>query len=146
MFDEKYMKEGGKEFESLVEALLVLRCCSGFSCRECYRNMFRDVGTMRGGEEACGVHHKARDYITKITGKNCDNDRELVISSYELIMNKAPKVEIKEEGDKTCANCLHSQMHTSGIRFCHSFGNFVHEDGFCYRWKSDKIEVETACG
>lgn len=144
MYDKKYLEEGNvKEIATVEDALLILateRICG--SCRECPVRMYE---ASKGGD--CNrTLDKARKFLAKHYGTDTDKDGWKNVVSKELCAHLGSNhTQTDEEAcEGTCATCLSSDMHPSGIRFCHSWHNFTHDDGFCYRYKSDKIEGEAA--
>lgn len=150
MFDEKWMKEGGKPIESVADVGLILCACDNFGCKKCARNMYRPKGVELGGTEACqGVKAEAAKFLGELLGRDVKVEQvELVFALAEAMALEKPKQPglpckvIDTPLEERCSTCTRSKMHPSGIRYCESFGNFVHEDGFCYRYEDGKMEVE----
>lgn len=139
MFDEKYMQSHDKPVESVEDALFIMTArqfCGGTPCSKCALIMY--------GEDCSAVKDKANK-ILGVDGKGNGDKKQQVM--YEMIFEKGlQKPEEPEQTCKgTCAECYFSKMHTSGIRWCEKFCNFVHEDVYCYRFSpSDNMEAEGA--
>lgn len=151
------MKDG--KVESLKEAIALILAhdrCNGQDCRCCPMNVDRNghpsSGECEGNMDRVDEYWEKRfgvKYFYKSVHKD-DPARE----AYDLIIGLGsgkpkedePKKEERKEEAKTCETCLHSDMHPSGILFCKSFHNFVHENGFCYRHDDGKMDEETTCG
>lgn len=143
MFDEKYMESHDKPIDSIEDAMMILlteRNCSGVDCDECAIRMYAKSGD-------CGVVvNKAREFLDirenpleaqeKIYGALLGGTKKLRRSPPQ----KSPRERPTLVRANTCAGCLHSKMHSSGILFCESFHNFVHEGGFCYRHEHGNME------
>lgn len=152
-------KEQTKEITTQKEALALLAArfnCAGQGCIDCPMQYYYD-------EECSTTMHKLTEKLAplmaqffgvsdaKVFAPHFAKEKPAV-AAYDAVMAmdipeivlQDQKPEQKDEPKKEgrCFTCLMSQMHTSGILWCKSFGNFVHEDGFCYRYKSDKIETE----
>ena len=156
MFDEKWMDGStDKPIETVEDAVIIAvaraTCNNVDSCKYCAIHMYdhsnhlcREVsGKAEDVLRANGIHLDIDD----LDDEDGECVQELVYDYIHKIGAFAGKPKPEPEPEKpscdgTCSTCLHSRMHTSGILFCKSFGNFVHEDGFCYRFASDKIEAE----
>lgn len=134
-----------REVESLKEAIALIvahDACSSQSCDTCPMNADRN-GNPGNGE--CGGNKRRVDkFWKKRFGVNYFNGRpkDSARAAYDFIMGSDLDKEKPKEKPKagTCATCLFSQMHPSGIRFCKSWHNFTHNNGFCYRYDDGKIE------
>lgn len=144
MFDEKYMKSHGKTIDTIEDALMVsgaVARCAGSSCSECAIRMYAKDGD-------CDIARKKADKFMKENGEEFDFKLQVPADFVlkqgieaqqalydELFGHKAPSEEKKAISKGTCAECMNAQMHSSGILWCKSFGNFVHSDGYCYRFE-----------
>lgn len=144
------MKDG--KVESLEEAIALMVAkfhCAGQDCNTCPMNV--DEDGEYGAYGRCGSNTRAvRRFLAEHFNQSFDG-ADPAVPAYDFAMGLKWEWRKKEEEPKhkverdvepckgTCEACLHSEMHTSGIRFCKQFHNFVHEDGFCYRFESDKI-------
>lgn len=137
MFDEKYTKSHYKKIESAEDALIICiasALCSGTSCVECARRMY--------GKGDCHIEKRAAEKWLEENGYDGPKKQQFV---YERLFAKQPIEETPAIRKGTCSECGNSEMHASGIRWCKKFSNFVHEDGYCYRFApSDKMEKEGA--
>lgn len=136
IYDKKWFEHRSKPMETLEDALCYvagrLNCgdCSG-----CPVHLYH-TGCTNSNNHNKEIARKAM----KLLGADIDfsSDEKM----YASINAMEGKVRTSKQSAKkgTCATCLFSQMHTSGILFCKSWHNFTHDDGFCYRYDGGKIE------
>ena len=155
MYDEKYFKKGNiKKIETVEQAKAIMffySHCGG--CNTCPIRMFEknkgnNCGSVKTEAERFlkdnGVDYDfSKDSVKNVTRGHLYNAIESGVYDYtrENTFGVAPATSTKG----TCSACLHSQMHASGILWCKSFHNFVHGDGYCYRFSpSDNMEEEKA--
>lgn len=131
IYDKKWLKNHDKPMETVEDALCYVagRMNCG-NCSECPVHLYH-IGCSSPDMRAKAM---------KILGADIDfsSDEKM----YASINAMEGKVRTSKQSAKkgTCATCLFSQMHPSGIRFCKSWHNFTHDDGFCYRYDDGKIE------
>lgn len=150
MFDEKWMKgKEDKPIETIEDAMMVMiahNFCSGVNCKDCFMHQYNHENNNCGA-----TRNKALEFIYKHFGMEVKKgDRGLAGQEkvYKALFENGclgklsgKKEEPKRSGNGTCEGCYFSKMHTSGIRWCEKFHNFVHEDGYCYRFRtSDTME------
>ena len=158
-FDKKRFgnhEAGSKTIESIEDILFINTCrykCGGTPCGDCGMKLYTtscvsvDSIVVDWLNEEIGADNDFFERITK-GKKGLDAQEEAYRAIFEdplWMPPKKPTFGANEEAGRcegTCSGCRYSQMHTSGILFCKSFGNLVHEDGFCYRYESDKIEEQ----
>lgn len=145
------MKDG--KVESTREAIALMFAhvnCHGQDCDTCPMN--RGANGEEGKGRCSDNKERVQKFFEETFGAAHFLDaNDPALDAYDFIMNmdlgKAKKEKPKEEPKSgTCETCFHSAMHPSGILFCKSFHNFVHENGFCYRYVDGKMDEETACG
>lgn len=146
MFDKKYMDSRDKPLESIEDALMVIAAkenCGGVNCSECALTMYGN---------GCGTYvDKAYKILFERFGIRFGKHGLTTQQSvYDQIFRAGKVKEVTwvipsgavRTGKETCETCQHSRMAESGIRFCGHFFNFVHKDGFCYKYKPVKMEIE----
>lgn len=136
-FKEWMKGEEDKPIDSLEDAVMILAArqnCNAGGCDSCPIHAY-DHTDLKCGERTC-------EALVFITGS-----KENVFTYCEsrnlrknLVNAPFKKRQALKKMQGTCATCLFSQMHPCGIRFCKSWHNFTHEDGFCYRYDDGKIE------
>ena len=144
MFDENWMTgKENKPIDSVEDALMALSAnlhCSGVSCKECAMHMYDKT------DGRCG---QTRNNATKFLVNELLGDLELGGAKgverqqiiYEHLFDRFGGLAFKKRDepqddvprDGTCATCVRSKMHTSGIYWCESFG-------FCYRFDDGKMD------
>jgi len=136
MFDEKYndfVHNHNKPMDTLEDAIMYLvgkKVCG--SCSLCPAQMYEDVCSEKW-EEAIKIATNALGNVSPESEKDIANE-----ILYTYLFEKKQKANPK---DARCDQCAHSFMRECGIRWCKRFGNFVHENGYCYRYEpSDKME------
>ena len=146
MYDKKWMKsKEDKPIDTIEDALMVivanLMCAGG--CNKCAMHMYDH------SDSKCGTtKDKAMRFLCEACGAEYDKLQESskrVQLVYEQLFVKGVKISAKAEPETackgTCEHCFSSEMHVSGIRWCKSFGNFVHDNGYCYKYAGpDKTE------
>ena len=136
-FKEWMKGEEDKPIDSLEDAVMILAArqnCDADVCdscpihaydhadNKCAERTVKALAFITGSKENVFTYYKSKNFRKDLVNASFKKSQELK----------------KMQG--TCDTCLSSQMHPSGIRFCDYWHNFTHEDGFCYRYKSDKIE------
>ena len=132
---DEYMESHDKPMETLEDAILYVtarRTCG--TCSRCPVKLY---------EAGCASDRnirKACDLIRDGFGWDESDDEILKADTANDILYRTlieGELKLKQEiAIGTCSACLFSRPHTSGILYCESFGNFVHEDGYCYRFKT----------
>lgn len=138
------MKDGKVENLREAIALIVARgLCERQACSTCPMNVNKDG---KPGNRECDNNKRRVDvFLGKRLGMKYffeKGKKDPARIAYDFVMGLDLDKEKPKENPKagTCATCLFSQMHTSGILFCKSWHNFTHDDGFCYRYDGGKIE------
>lgn len=136
-------KAQSKKVETIEDALFVIGCsdkCGSVCCSECGIRLYArdgDCDSARDSAREFMMEQAFEGYRNELTGlRGIDAQSKL----YEIIFERGgckPQVEPEKSCARTCAECLHSRMHSSGILWCDSFHNFVHEDGYCYRFATE---------
>ena len=105
-------------------------------CHECAINMYD-----HNNNKCIKIRKTAEAFLRKKYGFDFVglNAQEFL---YNKIFLEQTTSDAQEQPKGTCSACIHSKMHSSGILWCESFGNFVHEDGFCYRFDDGNMEKE----
>lgn len=154
MYDVKYLEDGNvKKIATVEDAIAVIATeafCDHMSCKDCPIRMYE----VKKGHNCSDVKDEAENLLAAELCGGTKIDKETVIAVYNRIVEHAPEPKPEpvaetapdEPASKTCLECLKARRHESGILFCESFGNFTHEDGYCYRFEPSDMIDETACG
>lgn len=161
------MKDGKIESYKEMLACLSARICCRPPCVECPMNRNKNgefVDGMNCSENKRRVDDALKKWLKEKFGLETDNEsprgffNRIMASDIEEAYGglfgefgglplpqkrdseDAKEWEIPKVCTGTCKTCSRSETHSSGIRWCKSFGNFVHEDGFCYRYESGKLD------
>lgn len=139
MFDE-HVEKHDKKLDTLEDAVMLriaAAFCNGTNCDECAAMMY--------GVACRASSQEVFDVLTKngLYGLDAQKAFYEAIFHNSLVkkLNGAHKSEPEHQAISTCAHCANSVMHPSGIRWCNSFCNFVHEDGFCYKFEGVDSDV-----
>ena len=140
------MKDG--KVESLREATALMLAkfnCAGQDCTKCPMNRGKN------GEEdegSCSTNtDRVQKYFEETFGAAHFRDAtDPAVEAYNFIMGLDLSKTKKMKQTGTCKTCAKRLEHESGVLFCTSFHNFVHENGFCYRYVDGKMDEETTCG
>lgn len=144
MFDEKYLNTGNvKKIETVEQAkaiLAITKICKG--CEECPVRMYEP----RKGSSCSEVQKSATNFLKKAgVPVPVVNAKGILADVYNRIA--CPTMEESKEAtaisNRSCAGCMNAELHSSGIYWCKSFGNFVHADGYCYRFVTSAKMEET---
>lgn len=144
MYDKKYLEGGNvKKIETALDAaaILVAKCsCGNTHCQECPIRMYEE-------HKGSGCNTIVDEAMAFLAGDKVGMDNEEAIEAYNSLMSivqhEEPKAEPENEDHGTCACCEYSVAHASGIHFCKAFFNFVHANGYCYRFKPGKEAAES---
>lgn len=134
-------ERGSKEVETLEDALFVMGAfsnCGGTSCGECGVKMYGDEGCHTCRAKAMNLLLEAVGLEYRLDGDG-DGGVTKQAELYKALFEEGFSGSLAKTATHcsgTCAECQFSQMHCSGILWCKSFGNFVHENGYCYRFAS----------
>ena len=138
IYEKKWLKTHDKPMETVEDAICYVagRMNCG-NCRECPVHLYQAACT--NNESRKYLNNKA---LKLLTGRDINIDFSSDKNMYASINALEGKVVApKQTAPKgTCATCKESFEHSVGVRFCKSWHNFTHEDGFCYRYKSEEID------
>ena len=150
MYDKKYLENEVKPIETVEQAKAIL-IIAELHCGGCAKCPVRMYETSKGS--TCGATKtKARKFLEEhgidhdeVIERARQNPKDVRAEYYDYLVSGSKEESVEQRKQKckgTCAACINSKMHSSGILWCDSFYNFVHEDGFCYRYVDAKLESE----